>query len=34
MDAVHEAVGIRPINLPLTPEYITELLDIRDGVTS
>lgn len=34
MDAVHEAVGIRPVNLPLTPEYITELLDIRDGVTS
>ncbi|TAK48991.1 MAG: 4-hydroxybenzoyl-CoA reductase subunit alpha [Xanthobacteraceae bacterium] len=32
MDAVHEAAGIRPDALPLTPERITEMLDIRDGV--
>jgi 4-hydroxybenzoyl-CoA reductase subunit alpha len=32
MDAVHEAAGIRPGTLPLTPERVTELLDIRDGV--
>ena len=31
MDAVHEAAGIRPDALPLTPERIVELLDIRDG---
>ncbi len=34
MDAVHEAAGIRPDALPLTPERIVELLDIRDGVQS
>jgi 4-hydroxybenzoyl-CoA reductase subunit alpha len=34
MDAVHEATGLRPDALPLSPEYIGELLDIRDGVQS
>ncbi len=34
MDAVHEAAGIRPGELPLTPDRIVELLDIRDGVKS
>ncbi len=34
MDAVHEAAGIRPGELPLTPDRIVELLDIRDGVRS
>ena len=34
MDAVYEATGIRPDTLPLTPDRITELLDIRDGVQS
>ncbi len=34
MDAVHEAAGIRPDALPLSPECIGELLDIRDGVQS
>ena len=32
MDAVHEAVGIRPDALPLTPDRITELLDAKEGV--
>jgi 4-hydroxybenzoyl-CoA reductase subunit alpha len=34
MDAVHEATGLRPNTLPITPERIGELLDIRDGVQS
>ena len=34
MDAVHEATGLRPDTLPLTPERIGELLDVRDGVQS
>ena len=34
MDAVYEAAGIRPDVLPLTPERIVELLDLRDGVQS
>lgn len=34
MDAVHEATGIHPTTLPLTPDYIAEQIDIRDGVQS
>jgi 4-hydroxybenzoyl-CoA reductase subunit alpha len=34
MDAVHEAAGLRPDTLPLTPERIGDLLDVRDGVQS
>jgi 4-hydroxybenzoyl-CoA reductase subunit alpha len=34
MDAVHEATGLRPDTLPLSPERIGDLLDIRDGVQS
>jgi len=34
MDAVHEAVGIRPDALPLTPDRIAVLLDAREGVRS
>jgi CO/xanthine dehydrogenase Mo-binding subunit len=34
MDAVYEAAAIRPTVLPLTPEHIAELLDLRDGVQS
>lgn len=34
MDAVHEATGLRPDTLPLTPERIGDLLDARDGVQS
>ena len=34
MDAVYEAAAIRPDVLPLTPERIVELLDVRDGVQS
>jgi 4-hydroxybenzoyl-CoA reductase subunit alpha len=29
MDAVHEAAGIRPTALPLTPDRIAALLDAR-----
>ncbi len=31
MDAVHEATGVRPNVLPLTPDRIAELLDARQG---
>jgi len=31
MDAVHEATGVRPNALPLTPDRIAELLDARQG---
>jgi 4-hydroxybenzoyl-CoA reductase subunit alpha len=31
MDAVHEAAGIRPLELPLTPDRVVELLDARPG---
>jgi 4-hydroxybenzoyl-CoA reductase subunit alpha len=31
MDAVHEAAGVRPDALPLTPDRIAELLDARQG---
>jgi 4-hydroxybenzoyl-CoA reductase subunit alpha len=31
MDAVHEAAGIRPDALPLSPDRIAELLDARKG---
>ncbi|MGA9847951.1 MAG: 4-hydroxybenzoyl-CoA reductase subunit alpha [Roseiarcus sp.] len=34
MDALHEAAGIRPYALPLTPERVAELLDARGGVGS
>ncbi len=34
MDAVHEAVGIRPDTLPLTPDRIAALLDAREGTRS
>jgi len=34
MDAVYEAAGVRPDVLPLTPERVSELLDVRDGVQS
>jgi 4-hydroxybenzoyl-CoA reductase subunit alpha len=34
MDAVYEATGVRPDTLPLTPERMGELLDVRDGVQS
>lgn len=34
MDAVHEATGIHPTVMPLTPDYLTEQFDIRDGVKS
>jgi 4-hydroxybenzoyl-CoA reductase subunit alpha len=34
MDAVHEAAGVRPDALPLTPDRIAELLDAREGVQS
>ena len=34
MDAVHEATGVRPYTLPLSPERIGDLLDARDGVQS
>jgi 4-hydroxybenzoyl-CoA reductase subunit alpha len=34
MDAVYEASGIRPHELPINPERIAELLDDRDGVQS
>ncbi|MDO8606441.1 MAG: 4-hydroxybenzoyl-CoA reductase subunit alpha [Phaeospirillum sp.] len=31
MDAVHEAVGIRPLELPLTPDRVVELLDAKEA---
>jgi 4-hydroxybenzoyl-CoA reductase subunit alpha len=31
MDAVHEAAGVRPYALPLSPDRVSELLDLRDG---
>ncbi len=31
MDAVHEAVGIRPTELPLTPDKVVELLDAKEA---
>ncbi len=31
MDAVYEAVGIRPLDLPLTPDKIVELLDAKEA---
>ncbi|CAA7626282.1 4-hydroxybenzoyl-CoA reductase subunit alpha [Magnetospirillum sp. SS-4] len=31
MDAVHEAVGIRPTELPLTPDRVVELLDAKEA---
>ena len=31
MDAVHEAAGIRPTNLPLTPDRVAALLDAREA---
>jgi 4-hydroxybenzoyl-CoA reductase subunit alpha len=34
MDAVHEATGIRPDVLPLTPDRMADWLDTRDGVQS
>jgi 4-hydroxybenzoyl-CoA reductase subunit alpha len=34
MDAVYEASGVRPDELPLNPERMAELLDARDGVQS
>jgi 4-hydroxybenzoyl-CoA reductase subunit alpha len=34
MDAVHEATGIRPDILPLTPDRMADWLDTRDGVQS
>ena len=34
MDAVHEAVGIRPDALPLTPDRIAEWLDAKARVRS
>lgn len=34
MDALHEATGIRPYALPLTPERVAELLDAKGGVGS
>jgi 4-hydroxybenzoyl-CoA reductase subunit alpha len=34
MDAVHEATGVHAYTLPLTPERMGDLLDIRDGVQS
>jgi 4-hydroxybenzoyl-CoA reductase subunit alpha len=34
MDAVYEASGIRPDELPINPERIAEMLDARDGVQS
>jgi 4-hydroxybenzoyl-CoA reductase subunit alpha len=31
MDAVHEAVGIRPTDLPLSPDKVLELLDAQEA---
>ncbi|MBW7849601.1 MAG: 4-hydroxybenzoyl-CoA reductase subunit alpha [Rhodospirillales bacterium] len=31
MDAVHEATGVRPTELPLTPDRMVELLDAREA---
>jgi len=31
MDAVHEAVGVRPLDLPLTPDRISDLLEAKEA---